>query len=132
MEKESIVVDANILISALIGGESQRILLSNNYDFLTTEFTILEVEKYILLVSKKTGFSEEEIKFALRLFPVQIFNNSFYSKFISKAKELIEKLDPKDVDILALSLATGHKLWSNDAHFEGINEIKLLKTGDLT
>ncbi len=131
MEKESIVVDANILISALIGGENQRILFSNNYEFLTAEFTILEVEKYLSLVSKKTGFSEDEIRFALRLFPIQIFNNTFYSKFISKAKELIEKIDPKNVDILALTLATGYRLWSNDAHFEGIKEIQLLKTGDL-
>lgn len=131
MEKESIVVDANILISALIGGESRRILLSNNYDFLTTEFTIQEVEKYIPLISKKSGVSEDEIRFALQLLPIQVRGTAFYSKFLTESRELIEKVDPKDVDVLALALAINRKLWSNDAHFEGIKEIQLLKTGDL-
>ncbi len=42
-----IVVDANIIISALIGGSSREILFDHRYRFLTTNFTLKEVEKYI-------------------------------------------------------------------------------------
>ncbi len=131
MEKESIVVDANILISALIGGESRKILFNEAYAFITTEFTISEVEKYIPLIARKSGVSEDEILFALRLLPLAIFDRTMYNRFILMARELIEHIDIKDADILALALATSCKLWSHDQHFDGIKQIKLLNTKDL-
>lgn len=42
-----IVIDANIIISALIGGSARFILLKTDYQFITTEYTIREVEKLI-------------------------------------------------------------------------------------
>lgn len=130
MEKKPIVVDANILISALIGGECCKILWVNKYTFISTEFTISEVEKYIPLISKKSGVPEQEILFALHLLPLSIFSREAYSAYLSQAKMLIEQVDPKDVDVLALALANDCPLWSHDAHFDNINEIKLLKIID--
>ena len=37
-------VDANVIISALIGGSSRDILFDHRYDFLTAEFTFEEVK----------------------------------------------------------------------------------------
>ncbi len=39
-----IVVDANVIISALIGGSYRDILFDHRYDFLTAEFTLEEVK----------------------------------------------------------------------------------------
>ena len=42
-----IIIDATPIISALIGGISREIIFDNTYEFLTTEFTINEVKKYL-------------------------------------------------------------------------------------
>ncbi|MBI2415949.1 MAG: hypothetical protein HYV33_04820 [Candidatus Kerfeldbacteria bacterium] len=42
-----IAVDANILLSALLGGKPSIILFDTRFHFITTEFTIDEVEKYL-------------------------------------------------------------------------------------
>ena len=48
-----IAVDANIILSALLGGKPSIILFNHKYEFTTTEFTIGEVEKYLPKLSKK-------------------------------------------------------------------------------
>lgn len=125
-----IIVDATPIISALIGGASKEILFNPIYDFLTTEFTINEVRKYIPYISKKSKISPKQIKEALKLLPLTIYNRNFYSEKIENAKQLIEHKDKKDVDIISLSLKTPNPLWSEDTHFEGIKEIGLIKTKD--
>ena len=125
-----IIVDATPIISALIGGASREIIFDTTYDFLTTEFTINEVKKYISYISKKSKTPLDQIADALNLLPLIIYNKEFYKEEIEKAKQLIEHKDKKDIDILALTLRTSYPLWSEDTHFERINEINLLKTKD--
>lgn len=127
----TIVVDANPIIAALIGGSSREIFFDRKFGFITTEFTIEEVKKYFPVIAKKAGTSEELVSLAFSLLPVKIYPKQFYYHKIRKAKELIGKKDKKDVDILALALISQSPLWSQDKHFEGIVQIKLLKTKDL-
>lgn len=46
------------------------------------------------------------------------------------AKEIIEEIDEKDIDILALALKLETYLWSQDKDFEKAGYQKLLKTYD--
>ena len=57
-----IVVDANILISALLGGKPRFILFDPKFEFATNKFTLKEVEKYVPLISEKSGVPKREIK----------------------------------------------------------------------
>lgn len=43
-----LVVDANIFISALIGGKAAELLFNPKFDLLTTERTTWEVKKYLI------------------------------------------------------------------------------------
>jgi hypothetical protein len=63
------------------------------------------------------------------LFIPRLKHVGFLARF--RSKKLIAYKDVKDVDVLALSLATRSHLWSEDKHFEGIKEIRLLRTKDL-
>ena len=56
-----IAIDANPIISALIGGISKEILFDHRFHFISTEHTFKEVEKYILVISKKSGVDEEKV-----------------------------------------------------------------------
>lgn len=125
-----IIIDATPIISALIGGVSREILFDPTYDFITTEFTINEVKKYLPYISKKSKIPLEKIEEALNILPLTIYDKEFYKDKTEKAEQLIKHKDKKDVDILALSLKTSSPLWSEDTHFEGINEIELIKTKD--
>lgn len=126
--RPTIIVDANPIISALIGGFSREVFFDHNFNFITTRFTIKEIKKYIPYIAEKAKISEKFIESFLHLLPIKIYSKDEYQKWIEKAKSLI--VDEKDVDILALALKTNHPIWSNDPHFEGIKEISLIKTKD--
>lgn len=126
----TIVVDANPIISALIGGISEDILFDKKFEFATSEFTIVEVKKYIPFISRKSGVKEDSILFAFSLLPLKIYTEIYYKNKIKEARELIEHRDERDVSILALTLTLNAPLWSMDKDFEDISGIKLLKTKD--
>ena len=130
--KIRVVVDANIIISAFLGGRSRFLLFDSRFEFTTAQFTIKEVEKYIPLISQKSEVSEEEIKRGISLLPLKIVSRNYYKNYLKKAKSLIEKIDKDDIDILALYLKENTFLWSEDKDFEKVKaKINLLKTKDL-
>lgn len=51
----TIVVDANPILSALLGGYARRIFFNKHFEFVTTEFTLAEVKNYLPLVAEKSG-----------------------------------------------------------------------------
>ena len=58
-----LVVDTNVLLSALVKNSTTRSLLLNpNHDFYIPEFALDEVEKYLSVISSKSGLSASEIK----------------------------------------------------------------------
>lgn len=129
--KITIVVDANPIISALIGGVSREVFFDHRLNFVTTEFTLQEVTKYLPTISKKSGIDVKKISLALSLLPITTHSKKFYESRIREADKLIGDVDKKDVEILALALSTKSPLWSEDKDFEAIEGITLLKTKDL-
>lgn len=130
--KIRIIVDANIIISAFLGGKPRFLLFDSRFEFTTTQFTIKEVEKYIPLISQKSGILEKEIKDGISLLPLKIISRDYYKNYLKKAESLIEEIDKDDIDILALYLKENTFLWSEDKDFERVKpKINLLKTEDL-
>ena len=126
-----LVLDANIFISALIGGKAAELLFNPNFDLLTTERTTWEVKKYIPQLAEYSEDTSAHLLFLFELIPVRACQSNEYEKSLSIARSIIGSRDPCDVDILALTLETRVPLWSNDADFENINEITLFKTEDI-
>jgi len=127
-----IVVDANILISALLGGKSRFILFDTKFEFIVNEFILKEVEKYIPFISKKSGVPEKEIRKGITLLPLKIVSKNYYKDYLKQAEKLMGKIDKSDIDILALYLKEKTFLWSEDKDFEKVKpKINLLKTEDL-
>ena len=129
--KIKVVVDATPIISALIGGISRNIFFENKFNFISTEYTMKEVKKYLPLISEKSGIAEKEIHEALSLLPIKTYSRKNYSSQIIRADEIIGKMDKKDVDILALSFKENCPIWSEDKHFRDKEEITLLRTKNL-
>lgn len=123
-----VAVDANIILSALLGGKPSVILFDSRFNFITTDFTLSEVEKYLPRFARKLHLPITELEAAVELLPVKSYHTIFYSRQILSAEKMISHIDKKDVDILALALHFNCYLWSQDKDFDGSGYAKILKT----
>lgn len=128
---EKLAVDANPILSAIIGSSARNIFLSAESTlFYTTVSNYGEVEKYIPVLSSKRDIPLEDLYLALSMLPLSVCDVDFYKSKVRQAKLMIEKRDPYDVHLLALSLKLNCPIWSNDKDFEGLG-VKIYNTFDL-
>ena len=73
-----LVVDANIFISALIGGKAAELLFNPNFDLLTTERTTWEVKKYIPQLAEYTEDTSAHLLYLFELIPVRACQSQEY------------------------------------------------------
>lgn len=130
--KIQIAVDANIIISALLGGKARFALFNKQYQFITTDFNISEVKKYLPLLVEETGSSEEELLNFLYLLPLTVTARQSYTNQLTKAKNILKGVDIHDANLLALALKLNTPIWSQDKHFQKIKtHLVILNTEDL-
>lgn len=116
-----LVADANVLLSAVLGGRARVVLEHPGVtDILTTEVTLAEVQEYAAQLAVKKGLSLDVVLMAVATIPVRVIEQKIYEKKIPEARRRIARRDPDDVEILALAIYTGFALWSNDNDFEGV------------
>jgi predicted nucleic acid-binding protein len=114
-----LAADANVLLSAVIGGRA-RLVLSHPAveEVLTSEAVFAEVEEYAAVLGQKKKIPETTVMLAVASLPVSIVVREVYARSIAQARKRIEKRDPDDVELLALALHFKVPLWSNDNDFE--------------
>jgi len=125
-----VAVDANIILSALLGGKPSVLLFDPRFRFITTAFTITEVRKYLPRLAQKLALPREELERLLTMLPVSIHDRDVYQTSMPEAEGMIGYIDDKDVDILALALRQGAYLWSQDKDFDMCGYGKVMKTYD--
>jgi predicted nucleic acid-binding protein len=115
-----LAADANVLLSALVGGRARLVLTSPLItEVLTTEKTLAEVEEYAIVLGRKKKIRDDVLLLALAALPVTVAVPSEYTASLRRARRRIARRAPDDVDILALALQLNIPLWSNDRDFEG-------------
>ena len=123
-----LVADANVLLSAVLGGRAKLVLESPHVEeVLTAVPTFAEVEEYASLLAQRKRLSSDLVLLALAAMPVTVVQQSQYASALRRARKLIAHRDPDDVDILALALHLRLPLWSNDRDLEGTG-VELLTT----
>jgi len=114
-----LVADANVLLSAVIGGRAKAVLEHPSItEILTAEATLVEVQEYATQPAAKKRLSQDVVMLAVASLPVRVVEREIYEKSIPEAKRRIGRRDPDDVEILALALHVGAAIWSNDNDFE--------------
>ena len=129
--KITIAVDAQPFFSALLGGVARKIFFDPRFRFITTDFTLNEVKKYLSFIAEKAKKQEKDILQALELLPVISYSQQKYQHKLITAEQLIGQRDPKDEDILALALSNQAILWTEDKDFDNIPGILIVHTKDL-
>lgn len=114
-----IVVDANPLISVLLGKAAVKVFMSGHIgEFAVAAHTIEEVKGFIPELALNLEEEPDKLGLVLALLPLTIYPRQFYEDQLSEAARRIAHRDPDDVDVLALVLKLDCPLWSNDADFD--------------
>jgi predicted nucleic acid-binding protein len=117
-----LAADANVLLSALIGGRARLVLTHPQVrEVFTTEHTFSEVEEYAPVLARQKHLPSDILLLAMAALPVTIVVRAQYAKSIAEATRRIGRRDPEDVELLALALHLQIPIWSNDRDFERLN-----------
>ena len=126
-----LAADANVLLSAVLGGRARLILESLQIDeVLTTESVLAEVREYAVVLAKKRNLPADILLLSVASLPVTIVERSAYGGSLALAKKRIGRRDPDDVEILALAIQFEIPIWSNDNDFEDAG-VRWHRTEDL-
>ncbi len=128
-----LVVDANIIISALVTPQSKSIdiLFMDGLRFYSPEFLLEEFKEHKKEIMDKSTLTEEEfhLAFSLVFSRIRLIPFSEFSYFISKSKEVCP--DEDDVEYFALALKLNCALWSNDKDLKQQSVVMVFSTTDL-
>ena len=131
----NLIIDANIVISALLKDTTtRRILLHPLFDFYAPDFLFEEIEKNIILISKKSRLPSKELKALIDILTDAISSipSGIYQHKLQEANEIMGSIDEKDVPYIALSLAIPNEgILTEDKDFLRQKNVKIVNIGKL-
>ena len=117
-----LVVDANILISAVLGTKVFELMKQyrDKVRFVTPEVCFGDARKYLppLLMEKARLTTTEAINLLLAW--VEPIETTILLPFENSARQLLHRRDPDDWPVLAAAWALGAPIWTQDQDFFGL------------
>lgn len=122
--QKALVLDANILIRAVLGRRARQILrkYADQVRFCTPESCFVEARKYIADLAQRKGITPAAALALLTeiesiVLPV---NPALYQAYERPARWRIERRDPDDWPVLALAMLFDCSIWTEDKDFFGV------------
>jgi predicted nucleic acid-binding protein len=119
-----IVVDANILIRAVLGRRVKQLLetyAATGVRFFAPESIFVEAERYLPALLAKRGKPDADVAAAtgyLRTI-IEPVDAEFYGMFEADARERLRGRDEDDWPVLATAMGLACPIWTEDADFFG-------------
>lgn len=129
-----LVIDANVVISALIADSKTReLIVTIKPDLLTPAFVHDEIESYEELIVEKSGMEPDRVaQFIELLFRyIDVVPAEEFYPAIDRAANAIGGTDPDDVLYLACAIAGDAAIWSDDSDFDEQNLVETYSTSDV-
>jgi predicted nucleic acid-binding protein len=130
-----IVIDTNILLSAMIKESLTRnIIMNANMELYYPQIALSEVHKHKNIVIRKAGLDELEYEriFQIITEKLKLVKFSRIRSKVHQATKIIGKRDPNDVIFIATALSIPHSvIWSNDLDFKEQKDIEVFNTKEL-
>jgi predicted nucleic acid-binding protein len=130
MSGRALVIDANILVRAVLGRRVREIIetYAEQATFFVPDVAYAEAEEHVpALVIRRGGDPEKVVRFLRSLRGLgELIGSEVYGDFESTARERLGDRDPKDWPILASALAIGCPIWTEDTDFFGCRRDGLL------
>jgi predicted nucleic acid-binding protein len=123
MSTKAVVLDANILIRAVLGSRVRNLIIENapSVRFFTPTVAYEDARKYLPALLEKRGVDSAvalKVLDALEAI-VQPLEVELYAGFQPEALKRIATRDADDWPVLACALAIGCPVWTEDADFFG-------------
>jgi predicted nucleic acid-binding protein len=116
-----LVADANVLLSAVLGGAAARVLRHSRVEAVMAAAPALdEVHEYAVVLARERGLKVETLLTAVVTLPVSVVDRDDYAASLPEAARRMARRDPDDVETLALALHLQLPVWSNDDDFRGM------------
>lgn len=117
--KVKVVVDTNVIITALISGDSNLLtkLLDSKLSLVSPKFIITELFKHAPKIFKQSNLSEDSVLSILSLLVDRIYLYDEQQISIGnwvETNRLCRDVDVKDMPFVALALENDAYLWTND------------------
>jgi predicted nucleic acid-binding protein len=123
MRSKAVVLDANILIRAVLGNRVRRIIEDHagHISFFIPQLAYAEAEKHLaILVTNRGGKPAAAISLLSKLAALcEVVNPDLYTQFETEARRRLGSRDPDDWPILACALALSCPIWTEDTDFFG-------------
>lgn len=123
MARKALVLDANILIRAVLGQRLRRILEvhADDISFFLPETAYAEAEEHLATLVVKRAGDVSKALLALKAMAalVTIVGVDLYRDFEAEARKRLGARDPEDWPVLAAALALGCPIWTEDTDFFG-------------
>ncbi|WP_254533387.1 PIN domain-containing protein [Natrinema gelatinilyticum] len=129
-----LVIDANVVISALIANSKTReLIVTLEPELLTPAFVYDEIENYEELIVDKSGMKPDRVaQFIDLLFQyIEVVPADDFYPAIETAKAEIGDTDPDDVLYLACAIASDAAIWSDDSDFDEQSLVETYSTSDV-
>lgn len=114
-----VVADANVILSAIVGGAAARVFTSGAVTIHIAEPTLEEVARYAASMAIRRGLDPGLIALAVATLPATVHPAPSYLSCLAEAARRLRGRDIDDSDVLALSLRLTAPVWSNDHDFDG-------------
>jgi len=119
-----IVLDANILVRAVLGQRVRKLLVSYKFseaDFCAPLAAFADAEKYLPTILRKRGKTETGLPASLTYLQtlVEPIGPDLYSSFEAEARQRLRNRDEEDWPVLALALSLSCPIWTEDTDFFG-------------
>jgi predicted nucleic acid-binding protein len=123
MISKAIVLDANILIRAVLGQRVRQLILAHagEVSFFAPDVAYADARKYLPALLKKRGASPEAALSVLDLLEpiVRPMASELYASHQEAALQRIAARDADDWPVLACAMALKCPVWTEDADFFG-------------
>lgn len=123
MSDRAIVLDANILIRAVLGKRVRELLLDNaaRVQFFSPDVAYADARKYLPALLEKRGVQSDSAMAVLDALesivcPLEL---GVYAGFKTQALQRIAIRDADDWPVLACAMTIGCPVWTEDADFFG-------------
>ena len=123
MPSRVLVLDANILIRAVLGNKVRDFLMkySGNVDFITPDVCMADAQKYLPIFFEKRSMPSVPALTLLSSLEclLQVVDEDIYKIHAKEARQRIQSRDIQDWPIVATALSLNAPIWTEDQDFFG-------------